>query len=358
MKDFNFPIPKTKIEGLNEKFDLNDVNGRRKYFQAKAGQEIKKIRDYLESGNTFIAYLVGIKNSGKGTYSKLFMEAIGGDKVRHFAQVVYGCEIQSGLDNGGNKREEVLEFLHNKYRGNNSIEELGKAISGRDTANLVTSELVVALIKFEISQYEKKAIFIDGFPRAKDQINYSMFLKELVGYRDDPDFLIFIDVPEKIVDERIKHRVVCPVCKAPRSLRLLPTKFVGYDKRDKTFYLMCDDPSCNKARMVAKEGDALGIEPIRERLETDREIFEHLLNIRGIPKIYLRNFLPIGEADDYVDDYEITPNYHYELDENGEVKVIEKPWVVEDDKKTPSYSLLSAPVVVSLLKQTAKVLNL
>ena len=85
MKDLKFPVSKTKIEGLNRKFDLGDVGERKEYFEAKAGEEIKKIRDYLESGKTFIAYLVGIKNYGKGTYSKLFMEAIGGDKVRHLS---------------------------------------------------------------------------------------------------------------------------------------------------------------------------------------------------------------------------------------------------------------------------------
>lgn len=110
--------------------------------------------------------------------------------------------------------------------------------------------------------------------------------------------------------------------------------------------------------MIAKEGDALGIEPIRERLETDKEIFKHLLNVQGIPKIYLRNSVPVGSAGDYVDDYEITPAYHFELDGSGGVKIIEKPWIVKDDDGVPSYSLFSAPVAVALIKQVAKVLNL
>ncbi len=336
---------------------MGDVDERGKYFEAKAGDEIKKIREYLESGKTFIAYLIGIKNSGKGTYSKLFMEAIGGDKVRHLSVGDLVRDVHARLEKGGKTKEKVLEFLNNNYRGTNSVEELEKIILGRDTANLITSELIVALIKFEISQYKKKAIFIDGFPRAKDQITYSLFLKELVGYRDDPDFLIFIDVPENIVDERIKYRVVCPHCKVPRSTRLLPTKFVGYDTDKKEFYLMCDNPDCGKARMTAKEGDALGIEPIRERLEMDKEIFKHLFNMRGIPKVCLRNSVPVDKARDYVDDYEITPAYHYELDDKGNVKIVEKPWVVKDDDGVPSYSLFSAPVVVALIKHVAKVLD-
>jgi adenylate kinase family enzyme len=127
----------------------------------------------------------------------------------------------------------------------------------------------VALIKYEIAKHPKQAIFIDGFPRAMDQVGYSMYLKEIIGYRDDPDFLVFISLPNPVIHERIKYRVVCPICKVPRNLKLLATKHAGYDEATGQFYLMCDKPECKGARMVPKEGDEQGIEPIRERLETD-----------------------------------------------------------------------------------------
>ena len=71
-----FPLFKTKIKGLKKEFDLNNPKERKKYFQAKAGPEIKKLRQYLKKGNTFIAYLLGKKSSGKGTYSKMFAEVL------------------------------------------------------------------------------------------------------------------------------------------------------------------------------------------------------------------------------------------------------------------------------------------
>jgi len=191
-----------------------------------------------------------------------------------------------------------------------------------------------------------------------DQVNYSIFLRELLGYRDDPDFFVFINLPTAIIDARIKTRVVCPICKTPRNTKLLATKEVGYDENKKEFYLICDNPSCGGARMVPKEGDELGVEPIRERLETDEKVFSKLLGLHGVPKVYLRNSVPVAKAAEFVDDYEITPAYGYERDASGKVRIIESPWIVKDDGGVDSHSLLPAPVALAMIKQIAEVLEL
>src|SRR3989338_3177348 len=80
----NFPIIKTKVPGVRKKFDLNNPKDRQEYFQAKAGEEINKLKKYFEN-NTFIAYLLGKKNSGKGTYTKLMAEIFGADKIGHIS---------------------------------------------------------------------------------------------------------------------------------------------------------------------------------------------------------------------------------------------------------------------------------
>lgn len=355
MKGIEFPIFRTKTEGVTEKFNLNDPDERRRYFLLKAGGEIEKIGRYLSEGKTFVAYLLGKKNSGKGTYSKLFMEAIGGDKVGHVAVGDIVRDVHTGLSDPG-KKKRLSDFLQKNYRGFHSLEEIVDLIEGRSQSTLVPTELIIALLKYEISKRPRQAIFIDGFPRGLDQINYSIFLKELLGYRDDPDFFVFIEVPEAVIDERIKTRVVCPVCRTPRSLRLAPTKEIGFDEHQRTFYLMCDNPTCKRARMVPKEGDELGIEPIRARLETDGKVFRRLLELRGVPKVFLRNSVPMDEAGKFVDDCEITPMYDYELDsQTQKIRVIERPWVIVDGG-VKSYSLLPAPVALSLIKQIAKLL--
>jgi len=356
MRGLEFPLFKTKIDS-SKKFDLTDFKQRQAYFELKAGEEIKKLREYLKE-NTFIVYLLGKKNSGKGTYAKMFKEIVDKDRVEHFSIGDMIREVDKELKDG-EKRKELINFLEKNYRGFVPLEEIIKSLENRTTSKLLPSELILALAKREIAKKERKAIFIDGFPRELDQVSYSLFFRDLIEYRQDPDIFVLIDVPEAVIDERIKHRVICPLCQTSRSLKLFPTKEVEYDKEEEKFHLICDNSECKGVRMVVKEGDELGIEPIKERLKTDENLIKQAFSLYGIPKVLLRNSVPKDKAKEFVDDYEITPEYSYEWDEkNREVKIIEKPWQVLDDDKVSCYSLMPPPVVVSLIKQLTKALNL
>ena len=111
--------------------------------------------------------------------------------------------------------------------------------------------------------------------------------------------------------------------------------------------------------MVAKEGDELGIEPIRARLETDQKLMEKAMELHGIPQMFLRNAIPVAVAKDYVDDYELTSGYDYFWDPlNKKVVVTEKPWTVNDDEGRLSVSLQDPAVAVALIKQLVSVLGL
>ena len=353
----SFPIFKTKIKGLTRKFNLTDLKDQRDYFELKAGKEIKEIRNYLNKGNTFIAYLLGKKNSGKGTYSKMFSQIVDSRKIEHFSIGDMIRRLDLELRDPKKKRE-LGSFLEKNYRGSLPLKKIMSALEKRSTKTLLPTELILILVKREIAQKEKKSIFIDGFPRDMDQINFSLFFRDLIGYRDDPDIFILIDVPDSVIDERIKYRRVCPKCQTSRNLKLLPTSLVEADKSGKVFHLICDNPYCQKVRMQAKEGDSKGIGPIRERLKTDAILMEKALSLHGIPKILLRNSLPSTSAKNFVDDYEITPEYIFERGASGKVKITEKPWVILDEKKAPLVSLLAQPVVVSLIKQMASTLGL
>ncbi len=360
MENFSFPIFKTKDERHPERFQLEDPAERRKYFELKAGQEVEKLRDYLR-GNTFVAFLLGPKNSGKGTYTKLFMEIIGGERVAHISVGDIVRTVHEEISDP-DKEKELVEFLKRRYRGFVPVEEVFNIIRRRDVKTLLPTEVILPFVEREISKLGRKAIFIDGFPRNLDQISYSLYFRSLIDYRDDPDFFVFIDVPEAVIEERMKFRVICPICQTSRNIKLLRTKEIGYDEGSKEFYLICDNPHCaghGKTRMVGKEGGNLGIEAIRERIEDDKKVMEMLLGLQGVPKIYLRNSVPVAVAGDYIDDYEITPAYRYERDEeNGKTRVIEESWAIKDDNGEPSYSLLAPPVAVSLIKQIVQVLGL
>jgi adenylate kinase family enzyme len=360
MKDLNFPLFETK-SAKYKKFNLTDLKERQKYFEYKCGPEIKKLKNYLKK-STFVAYLMGKKSSGKGTYAKMLAEVVDKDKIAHFS---IGDMIRSfdEVIKDKNKREEIVKFLKENYRGRVSLEDVMKSWDNRSTKTLLPTELILALVKEEISKLGRKAIFIDGFPRDVDQVSYSLFFRDLIDYREDPDVFVLIDVPTAVIDERIKFRVICPLCNTSRNLKLLATKKVEYDPSagsgQAKFYLVCDNSGCQGARMVTKEGDEQGIEPIKARLEKDEMLIKEAYNLQGIPKILLRNSIPISKTKKITDDYEITPEYFYKLNEKtGKVTTSEKAWEVKDDEGVSSNSLMPPPVVVSLIKQLVKVLGL
>jgi adenylate kinase family enzyme len=352
-----FPVFKTKIRGLTRKFNLSDPRERGEYFRLKAGPEIRKLKKHLEK-NTFIAYLLGKKNSGKGTYAKMFAEVISPKKIEHFSVGDMIRSVDEELKDK-KKKKELISFLEKNYRGWLPFKEIVKSLEKRSTKNLLPTELILALVKREIAKRQKKTLFIDGFPRDLDQISYSLFLRDLIGYRDDPDVLILIDVPEAVIDESMKWRRVCPLCQTSRNLKLLPTSKVQYSENKKEFFLLCDNPDCRGARMVGKEGDEFGVRPIRQRLKKDEKLMEQAMALHGIPKIFLRNSIPQKSAKNYADNYEITPEYVFKWDKNNKkVEIQERPWIIPDDNGEKSVSLLAAPVALSLIKQMAKVLGL
>jgi len=354
MKGLEFPIIGTKIKGLKKRFNLESPAGRREYFEAKAGDEIKHIGNFLKN-NTFIAYFLGKKGSGKGTYSKLLIEIFGSDKIAH---VSVGDLVRETDDWESFSKTETFKRLKNYYRGYISFEEIVKSLASRSTEKLLPTEFILALLKARIDELQGKAIFIDGLPRNMDQVSYSLYFRDIINYRDDPDFFVLIDIPESVIEERIKYRVVCPICQTSRNTKLLITSKVEFDEKTRGFYLVCDNPSCKGERMVRKEGDEKGLAPIRERLDSDERLIKTAFELYGVPKILLRNHIPVNEAEKYFDDYEITPEYILRWDsEKKKVEVIEKPWIAKDDNGKKVYSLLAPPVVVSFLKQAVEVLK-
>ncbi len=352
-----FPVFKTKIAGVRQEFDLTNHKERGAYFEAKAGADIKKLRRYLEH-NSFIAYLLGKKNSGKGTYAKMFAEIVAPEKIQHFSIGDIIREVDKELKDK-KKRQQLINFLKNNYRGWLSIEKIISLLEKRNTEKLLPTELILILAKREITKRKKKALFIDGFPRDLDQIAHSLFFRDLIDYRQDPDIFILINVSRSVINERIKWRRICPLCQTSRNLKLLPTSKVGYNKKKKEFYLICDNPNCKGAKMVSKEGDKSGIKLIKKRLIMDEKLIDQSFSLYGVPKVLLRNSVPIKFVKKYIDDYEITPEFCYKWDEKEKkVKIFKKPWIIKDDNGIASCSLMPGPVVVSMLKQMVKALNL
>jgi adenylate kinase family enzyme len=357
MKGLEFPIIGTKVKGVTKKFDLTSPATRKAYFEEKCGDEIKHIKDFLKE-KSFMAFLLGKKNSGKSTYVKLFMEIFGEDTIEFVSVGDMVREVSSNWE--AFKKSEDFNKLKSLYRGYISFDDAVSALIGRSTSKLLPTEFIMALLKLKISKLDLKgkSMFIDGLPRETDQVSYSLYFRDLAGYTDSQDLFILIDIPEKVIDERIKYRVVCPICATSRNKKLLITSKVKYNEKSNSFDLICDNPTCKGAVMQAKEGDDKGLEPIRGRLIKDEEILKSVFAIHGIPKILLRNHVPVKEAKTYYDDYEITPEYVLNWNrKTRKVEVKERPWSVKDDNGVESYSLLAAPVLIPMLKQMVDVLK-
>lgn len=355
MKGLEFPITSTKVPGLTKSFDLADPKERKAYFHTKVGKEIAGISKYLEN-QTFMGFFLGKKNAGKGTYSSLLREIFGTERIATVALGDLVREIDANWEDY--KTTDEYQNLKKFYRGFISFDDAVEKLHGRSQSTLLPSEFILAFLKARIAKVGKKAIFLDGLPRDIDQISYSLFFRDLANYADVPDFFMMIDIPMSVIDERIKYRVVCPKCNNSRNSKLLVTKQIEYEESTGVFHLLCDNPTCNDIRMVRKEGDDLGIEPIRNRLEKDEDILRKVFQLHGIPKILLRNHVPVTEADKYFDRYELTPEYVLHWNERTrKVEVLEKPWTVKDDNGVESYSLLAPPVAVTLIKQLANVLD-
>lgn len=359
MLPMDFPLFNTKALGTGKVYDLNDPVDRRRYFEDKLGSKLDDIKEFLDN-NTFVGFMLAKKSAGKGTYSKMFAEIVGEDRVAHISVGDIVRQTHKLVESDPVEKDKLVEYLRSSYRGFISVDECVDALVGRSQEKLIPTEFILALVKKEVDKVGRKAIFIDGFPRTLDQISYSLYFRSLINLRDDPDFFVLIDIPETIIDERMKYRVVCPVCNTSRNLKLLPTKFVEYDKSTKKFYLLCDNKACPeylKVRLVAKEGDDKGIGPIKDRLELDKKLMEMATKLQGVPKILVRNAIPTEFVSEYTEPYEITPEYVYKYkNADGKVVVEQKPWVVKDDAGKDCNSLLAPPALLSMMSQMHSIL--
>ncbi|MDD3662184.1 MAG: nucleoside monophosphate kinase [Candidatus Dojkabacteria bacterium] len=354
MKGVDFPAIPIRTSS-KKSHDITSPSGRSAYFNEKVGPEIRHLKKFFQK-NTFIAYMLGKKMAGKGTYTKILQEIFGEDKIRH---VSFGdiARANDSVTESPDEKQALCAYLEKRYRGFMPLTDALDAFCNRSTKTLLPTEFMLELVKREIDTYGKTTLFIDGFPRNLDQITHSLYFRNLINYRDDQDLFVLLDVPEQIIDERIKYRRICPKCQTSRNLRLNTTSDVRYDKKTDEFYLMCDNPECEPTRMVQKEGDHLGVESIRSRLDEEDALMRKAMELHGIPRILVRNSIPVEDAPELVNEYEITQMKTFSTDVPGTVHVQESNWEITDENGVRSYCLYPAPVVVTIIKQLAEVLS-
>lgn len=352
-----FPIFNSKVLSNGKSYVLTDRSDRLQYFHAKLGTKIEDIKELLER-NSFVGYMLAKKQAGKGTYAKMVEEILGTERFAHISVgdlVRNACSMLSSVE-----RADFIESIKIHYRGFISLDDAIESLMKRSQEEVsVPTELMLALLKMEIDKMGKKALFIDGLPRNLDQISYSLYFRDLINYRDDPDFFILIDVPEYIIDARMKNRTVCPKCHTSKNILINPSKFIKYDSSIKSFYFLCDNPNCSgfgEARYVPKEGDEFGIESIRKRLQLDQDLMEKACNLHGVQKVLIGSTIPCNIADNFIEDYEKQERYEFNPKGNN-VVVSKAPWIVKDDSGVDCFTPYAATFVVNLFLQMHSILT-
>ena len=162
--------------------------------------------------------------------------------------------------------------------------ELGKkARSIMDAGELVPDDVVLPLAEKRIEEKDcGKGFILDGFPRTLAQ---AIGLEEVLQRHGCAiDAVMFIEVDDSVVVERLSRRRVCPKCKAMYNLDTDPPKQEGVcDRCGVNLELRTDDrPETVEARLVVYRKNTL---PLVEYYES-RGILRRINGVGGIKAVF------------------------------------------------------------------------
>lgn len=110
--------------------------------------------------------------------------------------------------------------------------EDGKTAKGFiEKGQLVPVEIVASIIKTRLKEKDcENGFILDGFPRSTEQAEMlDEMLKEIDAGKDDVDFkVIYFDIPQDLLLERIIYRRSCPKCGKIYNLKSLKPKKEGF----------------------------------------------------------------------------------------------------------------------------------
>lgn len=114
----------------------------------------------------------------------------------------------------GSRSEECKKAGYIHISSSKLIEEAGYDLS-RGGA-VISDEEVIKLIMNKIRGLNKDSkIILEGFPRRRKQA-------ELLNKYLKIEQVIYLKITKKVALERVKNRIICPVCKTPYSLSYKP----------------------------------------------------------------------------------------------------------------------------------------
>jgi adenylate kinase len=187
-----------------------------------------------------ILVFLGPPGAGKGTQAKLLSQRMG------FLHVATGDLLREAVKNQTPLGKKAKEYM--------------------DRGELVPDELIVQLI--EETMPKDGNVILDGFPRT---VNQALALEEMLkGKGEKISKVLFFDVPDEVIIDRLSGRRVCSKCSAVYHVKYNPPKIEG----------VCD--LCGGS-LVRRDDDKE--EVVRKRLEVYRKQTQPLIEFyqdRGI----------------------------------------------------------------------------
>lgn len=341
-----------KYSKPSRSYNLTSVDEQNLYIENEAKEELEFLRKYFTK-NTIVNYLLAPKLAGKGTYINTLIKFMPKDRwvVISVGDLFRYAEEEIKIYGD---RCELYTYAEKNHRGMQNPEQIIDSIKNRSLSGVSSSETAMLLIRREALKHKGKSIFLDGFPRNAEQVELSLLVRELIDMRNDPDVFTLINIPLGVIEERLKSRRTCPVCRSSRNIKLLPAE-VYFDDNKKDFEMYCDGPDCRGKNilMLPKEGDEKGIELIKDRLIDDYNLMNKVRTLYGIDIIELFNSIPEEDKDLFSTDFELTKSYNYTVSNNTDIKYIEEDFSVTDNG-VKYYSYLAYPVVVQYIKELYK----
>ncbi|WP_299198373.1 adenylate kinase [Thermocrinis sp.] len=187
-----------------------------------------------------ILVFLGPPGAGKGTQAKLLSQRMG------FLHLSTGDLLREAVKNQTPLGKKAKEYM--------------------DRGELVPDELIVQLI--EETMPKDGNVILDGFPRT---VNQALALEEMLKDKGEKiSKVLFFDVPDEVIIDRLSGRRVCSKCGAVYHVKYNPPKVEG----------VCD--LCGGS-LVQRDDDKE--EVVRKRLEVYRKQTEPLIEFyqeRGI----------------------------------------------------------------------------
>ncbi|MHB1644971.1 MAG: adenylate kinase [Candidatus Acididesulfobacter diazotrophicus] len=185
--------------------------------------------------DNLVCILIGPPGAGKGTQAKNIANR-------------YKCKLVS---TGDILRENVENNTELGVQAKNYI----------DNGNLVPAELVAAMIKNTMELYGININYLfDGFPRDIEQ--NVLFEKILNEFDLSVKAMIYINIEDDVVFDRLTNRRICPKCNRVYHLKFYPPKFDN----------LCDD--C-KVELITRDDDKKDV--IKKRLEVFQKLTHPLV---------------------------------------------------------------------------------